>query len=35
MDSLVDNDTWKGPVTKLKRHFRLWRNNAKAPNPRK
>jgi len=35
MDSLVVNDTFKRPITKLKRHFGLWRNHTNAHNPRK
>jgi len=35
MDSLVVNDTCKRPITKLKRHFCLWRSHSNAHNPRK
>ena len=33
MDSLVVNKTCKCPITKLKRHFCLWRNHTYAHNP--
>jgi len=33
MDSLDVNDTCKGLITNLKRHFRLWQNHTNAHNP--